>query len=80
MAMNAAIRPKVGILTAKFCEQLPTGFHLASAICLTIIANTVFVPYRFCAQWLEFMRGTFICTADWGCSEKNYFVFERMHV
>lgn len=74
MAMNAAIRPKVCILTAKFCEQLPTGFHLASAICLTIIVNTVFVPYRFCAQWLEFMHATLIYATDGDCSEEIFYV------
>jgi len=64
MAMNAAIRPKVSILTAKFYEQLPTDFHLASAIPLTIIVNTGFVPYQFCAHWVEFMLAMFICATD----------------
>lgn len=56
MAMNATIRPKVYILTAKFYEQLPTGSHLASAICVTIIVSTGFVPYRFCPQWLDLCK------------------------
>lgn len=57
-------------------ELLPSGFHLASTVCLTVVINADFVPYHFCAEWLVLIRATFICTIGRDCSEKKYFMLE----